>query len=293
MISRSPDRNAFSENDINDTLQAVETNPAINKKANYYDFRKRYQEKGIDLDAEFAKRRKTIRGEHIKNDFFNDVEGSAEANLAEMLPLYANAPGRLGDYLQVSVTKTAKQDDGGNNFIDLIIEVKNTWIAGAPKELQDVPAKMTFLVDVTVSNDAARFRDKVHALEQEHLLPGKKAEVLCYEDDFGKLGTERPKILVKQNGKNLEDLSTKLGECINRLASDKFIINKPEAFDRLYRAYFSDLMSAIAENAAVNSVYLKSLVPDPKRASLAREYDKIVKFVEAYKKTPITKSRTA
>lgn len=276
--------------EIMNTLGAAENNPEINRRANYYEYRQAYKDKGIDLDGEFASRPKTKKVEGVQDKFFRNDQGTLASSLAEELPFFANLQGRAGVYFDISVTKTARQDDMGNSFVDLVIEVKNNWIAnGAPEDLQDVPEKMTFLIDVTTNADAENFMGKVNALKDEFLLRGKRASVLCYRDSYGNLGIDRPKILIKQDEKKLGVIGTQLGECINMVASDKFIINKPESFDKLYREYFRDLMTAIAENATANSVYLKSLVPDPKRALLAKEYDKIVKFIEAYKKTPITK----
>ena len=272
------------------TLKAVENDGQINRRANYYDFLDLYKQKGIDLDSKYASRPKTAYLEKIKDQFFNNSHGSFAASLSETLPLYANKQGRVGDYLDVNVTRTAKQDDQGNSFIDLVIEVKNNWIAnGAPEEMQDVPEKMTFLVDVTTSAGGEKFEHKFDFLKNQVLALGQKANVLCFKDEQGNLGIDRPKILVKQSADNIESLGNRLGECIVRGASDKFTINNPDFFDKLYREYFRDLMTAIAENAASNSVYIKSLPTEPKRMALAKDYDKIVKFIEAYKKTPITK----
>jgi len=276
--------------EIMNTLGAITNDPKINRRTNYYEYREAYKGKGVDLDKEFASRPKTRKVEGVKDKFFHNNEGTLTSSLAEELPLFANLPGRIGAYFDISVSKTAKQDDQGNSFIDLVIEVKNNWISnGAPKELQDVPEKMTFLVDVTTNTDAESFIGKINVLKEVFLLRGKKANVLCYKDSYGNLGIDRPKILIKQNEKMLGVVGTQLGECINMVASDKFIINRPDSFEKLYREYFMDLMTSIAENATANSVYLKSLVPDPKRALLAKEYDKIVRFIEAYKKTPVTK----
>jgi hypothetical protein len=52
-------------------------------------------------------------------------------------------------------------------------------------------------------------------------------------------------------------------------------------------------MTSIGENAKDNISYMKSLAPDSKRQTLIREYEKIVAFVEAYKKTPLTRKRSA
>lgn len=299
MLQRAPqpeklekDSTIIIPTDVLNTIQAVKYDPKIKATPMYMrDFVEDYKKLGKDIVAEFAKRPKSLNTEGIRNDFLGDREGSLATNLSETLPLYANVEGRLGEYIQVSVTKTAKEDDQGNSFIDLIIEVKNKWLAnGAPKELQDVPEKMTFLVDITTAESGKVFENKMGSFKDKMLLYGERANVMCYRDANGNVGIERPKILVKQNANNLEKFGTKLGECITRTASDRFSINRPNTFDKLYREYFSDLMTAIAENAASNSAYIKSLEPDAKRLALAREYDKIVKFVEVYKKTPVTKA---
>lgn len=280
---------AIPANIIN-TLKAVEHDKQINRHANYYVFVDLYKQKGINLDLEYAKRPKTSYSESIKDSFLNNKHGSFAVGLSETLPLYANKHGRVGDYLDISVTRTVKQDDQGNSFIDLVIEVKNNWIAnGAPEELQDVPAKMTFLIDVTTSTGGEIFEHKFGAFKDKMLALGQRANVLCYKDEKGNLGIDRPKILVKQSAVNLESLGNRLGECITREASDKFTITKPDTFDKLYREYFMDLMSAIAENASSNSAYIKSLPTDPKRMALAKDYDKMVNFIEVYKKTPVSK----
>lgn len=277
-------------NNVINTLKAAENDKQINRHANYYDFIDLYKQKGINLDLEYEKKPKTAYSENIKDQFLNNTHGSFAANLAEALPLYANKQGRVGDYLNINVTRTAKQDDQGNSFVDLVIEVKNNWIVnGAPEELQDVPAKMIFLVDVTTSTGGEKYEHKISFLKNQVLALGQRANVLCYKDEQGNLGIDRPKILVQQSASNLESLGNRLGECIAREASDKFTITNPDTFDKLYREYFFNLMNSIAENAASNSNYIKSLSADPKRALLAKEYDKMVKFIEAYKKTPVTK----
>ncbi len=300
MIQRAPRQEGKTEikispessTDILHTLWAVEHDPELNKHANMYTFKEEYKARGIDLEGEFAKRAKSSHGEAIQNTFLANKHNSFAASLAETLPLYANKKGRLGEYVQANVVKTAKPDDQGNSFIDLVLEVKNTWLAtDAPKSMQDVPAKMTFLIDVTTADGGQKYENKLNSLKDAFLVRGQKANVLCYKNEFGDLGIDRPKIVVQQSADNLEKLGGKLGTSITKLAADSFSINKPDMFDKTYREYFLDLMTAIGENAASNFAYLKSLEPDTKRDMLAKEYEKIVKFIEAYKKTPVTKER--
>jgi hypothetical protein len=195
--------------------------------------------------------------------------------------------------MQAVVTKTAKQDDQGGSFIDLVIEIKNDWIAnGAPKEMQNVPSKMIFLVDVSTNLDEEASSHKRGSLRDHFLLYGEKAKVLCYEDSFGELGIERPKILVTKSPDYLEQVGGSLGTCITQLASDKFSINSPHKFNEEYRAYFLDFMTAIGENAKANAEYIGRLSNDnEKRKKLKAEYEKIAAFVEVYKKTPVTRPR--
>lgn len=283
-----------TRSDVLNTILAIEHDPSINRHANFYEFREEYKARGIDLESEFTKRAKTLNSESIKRSFLANEHPSLGSSLAESLPLYANQEGRLGEYIQVRVTRTAKQDDQGNSFIDLVVEIKNKWLAtDAPKDLQDVPAKMTFLIDVTTSTGGERHDHKLGAFKDKMLLYAQKASVLCYKNEFGDLGIERPKIIVEQSGENLEKIGGKLGTCITQLAADKFSINRREAFDAVYREYFSDFLDAIAENARTNEAYLNSLEHDPKRAALAKEYAKMIKFIEAYKKTPITRPKVS
>lgn len=269
--------------DITNALEGVKLDPKINRQANIRDF--------PGAEKEFALKPKTANVENIKNDFLDNKQGGFATQLAETLPLYANLPGRVGDYFEINVTKTYKGDDQGNTFIDLVIEIKNNWLThGAPKELQEeTTEKMTFLIDVT-SSYGPSLEHKMNSLKDDFLVRGKRANVICYKDAEGNTGLTRPKIVVSQSADNLEKFGTQLGECITRNASNSFTINKPDSFKRLYREYFNSLIDAIAENAASNSAYLKSLVPDPERLRLAADYDKIVKFIEVYKKTPVTKS---
>ncbi len=278
--------------EVQAAINGVKYDPTVNHQANLYQFKEKYKGRGIDLDLVFAQGLHTEHGEAIKDAFLQNKEGGPAAILAETLPMYANVPGRLGENIQARITKTAKQDDQGGSFIDLIIEIKNTWLAqGAPKELQDIPAKMTFLVDVTAAEDGEKYFNKMESFKRKMLSRGARAKVLCYENEFGDLGIEKPKIIIAKSPNYLEKVGGALGTYITQSAGDKFTINSPEAFNTEYRAYFLDLITAIGENATANATYMKSLSPDPKRQALIREYEKIVAFIEAYKKTPVTRTK--
>lgn len=285
--------------EIQTVLDAVAHDPAINNRANYYSYREKYdRQKGKgSLDALVATLPKVSSESEsrIKEQFIHNKTFGHAASLAETLPLYANAPGRLGDYIKVKVTKTAKLDDQGGSFIDLVIELENEWIAnGAPSELQDVPAKMTFLVDITTRSSADEaYMHKIMSLRNRFLLYGEKAKVLCYENKYGELGIERPKLVVEESASFLEQVGSTLGSCITQSSADKFTINAPRKFDEEYRRYFSDLMRAIGENARANAAYIGTLSDDnEKRARLKAEYEKIASFVSVYEKTPIARPRT-
>lgn len=300
MLQRAPRPQATQEvvtsQDVLQVLWAAEHDPEINRKANYYLFREKYIQNGKDLDGLYANAPVTQNQEEIKEAFLRKKTiKQIGSTLAETLPLYANKPGRLGDYIDAQVTKTAKQDDQGNSFIDLVIEVRNKWLAtDAPKELQDIPERMTFLVDTTIRTDGEILDRKDAAFRRNLLDVGALANVKCYETRLGQLGVQKPKVIAYQDEDQLKETALKLGPCIVKLAADKFSINAPEKFDRAYKEYFLSLMDAIAENATSNIIYMKSLKSDDKakdRVALIAEYTKIVKFVEAYKKTPVTKER--
>lgn len=273
-------------------IRSSEHDPSVNIRANVYEFATLYKERGVDLNSWYQQHTvtSTTKQEEITDKFFHNKKHSFAATLAETLPLFANVDGRLGPYIKARVTKTAKPDDQGNSFIDLVVEVENKWLAEkAPKELQDVPSKMSFLVDVTTSGEGEIFQKKQQALRDFYLLHGEKANVKCYKNKFGDLGIEKPKIIVAKQADYIEKVGASLGDCVTQLAYDSFSINKPDRFNTQYQAYFLDFITAIGDNARDNIEYLKRLVPGHlKRAALLKEYEKITAFVEAYKKTPIT-----
>lgn len=278
-----------SNREIKTTLETINNDSSINRRASYYKFKEKYDEKKGkgSLDTLIANRAHTTHENEIKDHFAKGGVNTFAAALGEDLPLYANAPGRLGDFIKANVTKTAKPDDQGGDFVDLVIEVKNEWIAnGAPKDMQNVPSKMIFLIDIS-TNEGERSDVKMSVMRDKMLLYGEKAKVLCYEDSFGELGIERPKILVTKSLGYLEKVATMLGTCITQSASNSFTISSPAKFDLEYKSYFLDLMNSIGENAKANAEYISRLSNDnEKRSKLKLEYEKIVRFVEVYKKPP-------
>lgn len=279
----------FNQN-ILTLIRSSEHDPSVNVRANVYEFASLYKERNIDLNGWYQQHAVTANQEKITDDFVHNKQHSFAATLAETLPLFANVEGRLGPNIKAHVIKTAKPDDQGNSFIDLIVEVENKWLAEkAPKNLQDVPSKMTFLIDVTASGEGEIFQKKQQALRDIFLLYGEKANVKCYKNKFGDLGIEKPKIIVAKQADYIEKVGASLGDCVTQLASDSFSINKSDRFNTQYQAYFLDFITAIGDNARDNIEYLKRLAPGHlKRAALIKEYEKISAFAEAYKKTPMT-----
>ena len=286
----------YTSRDIITLLKSVEHDPVVNRRANVHQFKELYKKRGEDLDAWYQSRATTANHEAIQQMFIESKHNSFASSLAETLPLFANQPGRLGDYIEANVTKTAKADDQGNSFIDFVIEIKNNWIAnGAPRELQDVPARMTFLVDVTTGEGGDKFLHKIEVFRKKILDRGEKASVKCYQNSSGDLGIERPKIIISEKEDYIQKVGGSLGGCISQLAADKYIITRPAEFNEWYRDYFLNLIDSIETNALSNISYIKQLKPDSelqgKREALIREYEKIIKFAQVYKKTPVTKKR--
>lgn len=292
VITEGPEKALTNQNILN-LLQCSEHDSLINRHANYYEYRALYKEAGVDLDGYYANHAVTANQDVIAKNFVDNKRLSFAASLAETMPLFANQPGRLGPYIRANVIKTSKQDDQGNSFIDLVLELENTWLADkAPRELRDIPAKMTFLVDVTASGESDIFQKKVNALRNIFLLYGEKANVKCYQNKFGDLGIERPKVIVAKQADYIERVGETLGDCVTRLAADSFTINRPDNFNKEYQKYFLEFMTAMGDNARENIEYMKRLERGhPKREALIKEYEKIAAFVEAYKKTPMTREQ--
>jgi hypothetical protein len=285
----------IQKQNIQNLLSTVSSDKTINLHESIYPYIPLYKQQGVDLEGYYSNHAVTARQDFVKDDFVHNNEHGFAAQLAESLPLLANKEGRLGDYVKAKVTKTAKQDDQGNSFVDLVVEIDNTWIGSSdPLAPKNMPTKMTFLVDVTTSTEGDLIDKKIAALRGNLLLYGERANVKCYKDADGVLGLERPKLLVAKESDYIQKVGSMLGDCVTQLAGDSFSINKPEIFEREYRKFFQDFMDSLGKNAEQNIQYIDSLSHDNvKRARLAVEYKKIVAFVEAYKKTPVTKKRSA
>jgi hypothetical protein len=280
-----------SRTEIYQTVQKlytfVEQDPsAVDHTANMYEFVDRYKEKGIDLPGLYSKLPETSKRDEVVEKFAHGVSNDHIASLAETLPLLANEQGRLGDWVTATVTKTARPDDQGNSFIDLVVTLENDWLTqpGAPKEARDVPKRMTFLVDVTSNEEAVAWKRK--KLREHFLDKGKQANVLCYEGRLGDLGIDRPKILVAKTREYMEHVGVTLGRSVAQHASDSFSITNPEKFNRLYREYFLEFVQSIKDNATQNIAYLKTLPMTTANVALMKEYEKIVTFTSLYEKTP-------
>lgn len=280
---------------IKNLLSMVSLDQEVNRHETIYPYIPLYKQVGIDIEKYYSSHAITAGIDTVKDNFLHNKENSPASRLVELMPLLANKEGRLGEFLKVNVVKTAKQDDQGNSFIDLIVEIENTWIGSddplAPKE---VPSKMSFLVDVTTATKGEIFDKKTESLRNGFLLYGEKANVKCYKNENGDLGLERPKILVAKEADFIEKVGAALGGYLTQLNSGLFSINDPEAFDKEYRKYFLDFLDSVGKNAEQNIQHIASLSQDnSKRARLQAEYQKIVTFIEVYKKTPLTKKRKA
>ncbi len=287
----------IQKQNIQNLLSAASFDKTIYRHENYFDYIRLYKEKQQDFDLKkyYSDHAVTSSVDVIKDNFLHNNEHGVVSQLAESMPLFANKEGRLGECLRAKVTKTSKQDDQGNSFIDLVVEIENIWVGSDdPDAPKDVPPKMTFLIDVTTATEGIIFDKKVGSLRDKFLLYGEKANVKCYQNEYGVLGLDRPKLLIAKEADYIEKVGASLGSCVTQLAGDSFSINRPEAFDKEYRKYFLDFMESLGKNAEQNIQYIESLSHDnSKRALLQSEYKKIVAFVEAYKKTPVTKKRNA
>jgi hypothetical protein len=255
---------------------------------NIYTFKDLYSKRGEDLLAYYEKQKKTRGAEVVRDNFLHNVENGTAAQLAEKLPLLANRKGRLGDYVSAKITKTLKQDDQGNSFIDLVVEITNDYVGEVDK---DSPRKMTFLVDVS-TNTGEKKQAKEYAMQREFLDPARRANVKCYQDG-PVLGIERPKVSVAQEEGFILAVGNKLGTLITQHASDSFSISNDEKFDTAYRDYFTDLLKAVSENATASIDYMNDKgYRDKYHRGLIAEYQKIVRFIAAYEKTPAHRVKT-
>lgn len=199
--------------------------------------------------------------------------------------MLANKQGRLGPYIETRVTKTLRPDDQGNSFVDLVVEIKNKWIETLGDDI-DVPSKMTFLVDTT-TDVGSRLEDKEVDLQNGFLNKAERANVKCYKSQYGELGITRPKLVVGKERDYYETVGKRLGNLVNKTASDAFSISQPELFDERYREYFKDFASSLADNASKNAVFLRRKFPRSiEHEKLANEYQKIADFLRLYDKTP-------
>lgn len=265
-------------------VEFIDTQIQKDKKTpNIYTFKDLYEKKGEDLLAYYESQAHTRAKERIQDDFLNNVEHGEAAQLAEKLPLLANQKGRLGDYVQAKITKTLKQDDQGNSFIDLVIELTNDYVGEIDTE---TPRKMTLLVDIG-TNEGEKRKRKEFALQRGFLDVARKANVKCYSDGFS-LGIERPKIIVTQEEGFVKKVGERLGSYIAQHASASFTITHDEKFNEQYRNYFKDLMKAIRENAIANIHYMVNVkgFSDAHHRALITEYEKIARFATVYEKTP-------
>ncbi len=260
-----------------------------------------YTAKGLDINQLFLHnetRRPEIverKKKEIQDKFLKSQEHSAYASFAELLPLLANKPGRLGPYISARVTKTAKPDDAGNSFVDLVFELKNEYLkteeAQKDKQLRDVRPSISFAVDVTTSRDAHQQKEK--DLLTYDLSKGEKANVLAYEQRFPggvtKLGIDVPKCLVLKDETSLADVANKFKQAVQMVPGKGFMITDEKYFDSAFKQFFDLYLESAIDSAVVNIEFLdsqKSLSEAQK--NLRNSYQSLVAFYEAYKKTPTT-----
>jgi hypothetical protein len=267
------------------------TQEVKNGTASYMSFTDKYKAKGVDLVGQYRILPKTATD--MQNKFLQSSEHGPMAQFMEIAPLLANKEGRLGRHIQARVTKTAKPDDEGNSFIDLVIELKNDYISELAKEnkqYKDVRPTMTLLVDVTTNPSGEK--SKVGTLDALYLDKGKKANVLCYENKFGILGLDGAKNVVYMPEKALADIAKKLQT--NFISTPGGLsLQDEKSFSREYRIFFLKFLEAVRGNSERNILYLNSKKQEgvslsKEQSVLLDSYQRVIDFIDAYKNTPGT-----
>lgn len=270
---------------VKEYTEGLKRNPEIiNHTSSYLDFIKRYREKGIDLEALYKTLRQSNHTEDIKSQFLNSREHNEFSQFAELLPLLANKEGRLGKICHARITKTAKPDDEGNSFVDLVCELSmdRQYLKENP-DLADVKPSVTFLVDVTTSKD--KFDAKEAGFRKHSLSQGKKDKVLCYENPFRVLGVEAPKCLVLKQEDQLASFAKEIRAAVHFTNDGSFRITNDKFFDQKYVEFFTSFVESVEENAKKNSDFINE---QPNRSrelkDLVDTYQSLDRFLGAYKK---------
>ena len=250
-----------------------------------HEYHKKYQAEGQDLDKLYKGFPVTKGRENMKKSFMENKEHGSAAQLAELLPLLANKPGRLGQYCSANVDKTAQPDDIGAGFVDDIFELKLDRQYLADNGLEDVKPTVRFSVDV--SSDPGAYTGKNNALRGNFLAIGSKAATLCYTDErMGKLGIELPKIVVYEGEDIISAVSETIKGTTTSTGNDSFMVKNSERFDQAYQEYFKELINSIYLNLDDCIDYLTDTKsPNEGQKALLREYTQIRDFLVAFEKT--------
>lgn len=262
-----------------------ESKEVVDQTNTFFDFIKKYKAKGVDLEREYEKLPQSNKSDAMHEDFMKSKEHGDFAQFAEMLPLLANKEGRLGPDIHVKIFKTAKPDDAGNSFVDLVCEITNDKIKKDPK-FKNVKPTVSFLVDMTTNRFS--YVEKERVLQSVNLKSGKKGNVLCYENRFGVLGLDAPKCLVLKQEDYLASIADKFRTAMQAVPDKGFVISNEERFNEKYREFFMAFIESI-ETSCKNNVdfLLEQKNPTRDQIALRDSYQSIIDFCTAYKNTPI------
>jgi hypothetical protein len=268
------------------TTQEVKTGTA-----SYMSFIDKYKAKGNDLVAQYRSLPKTATD--MQGKFLDSSEHGPMAQFMEIVLLLANKEGRLGPHIQARVTKTAKPDDEGNSFVDVVVELKNTYIeelAKTDKKYKDIRPSTVLLVDVTTNPHAADGKEKM--LEKFCLKPAKKANVLCYENKFGVLGINAPKTVVYKSEEYLSQVAKKFRSNFSQLPGGGISLDNEKDFSKEYQSFFLSFLESVSDSSVKSKQFIernkeeRALTKD--EISLIESYKAIIDFIDAYKKTPVS-----
>lgn len=274
---------------ITSELESFKITPEVaGNVSSFLPFKQKYAGKNIDIEEEYKKREVTLGREEIKENFLHSKEHGPIAQFAEYLPLLANKDGRLGKICKARITKTAKPDDEGNDFVDLVVELSldREYLKSHP-ELSRLRPSVSFGLDMTTNPEGYECKHK--KLSEHHLQPGKKASVLCYENAYGVLGTEVPKAVLAESEEYLASIAEKLQNTLHFDQNGMFTITNDERFDAAYRDFFNDFTGATAESmeVCINTLQEQGTLTRVQK-DLQDSYQSIQNFLLEYKKALAT-----
>lgn len=272
-------------------LESFKVAPEVASNISSYPYYiEKYRErKNIDLERVYQGLVETSGKEEIKDNFLHSKEHGPIAQFAEYLPLLANKDGRLGKVCRAKITKTAKPDDEGNNFVDLVVELKidRKYLEEHP-ELSKLRPSVSFGLDMTTNPEALDHKTK--KLSEHHLQTGKKASVLCYENDYKMLGTEVAKGVLAESEEYLANVAEKLQSALYLGQNGILTITNEERFDRAYREFFGDFIETSANSMrfCADELQNQERALTPQQKDLQETYTMIQNFLQVYKKILIT-----